>query len=91
LGDDEEPAADAHDCIMVESSKRVGGDGRFLTAGSPQIDGRNSALPRAMKINLRGPDPMQLDAGRSHRQGVAWRARRLRHRRSDGPQVEQRN
>jgi hypothetical protein len=33
----------------------------LLTAGSPRIDGRNAALPRAATSNRRGPDPPQRD------------------------------
>jgi len=51
---------------MVESSKihRIQGcEATFTspTAGSPQIDGRNPALPRARTINVRGPDQDQRD------------------------------
>jgi len=52
---------------MVESAiwdspnTRLWGEGRLLTAGSPRIDGRNAALPRASTSNRRGPDPPQRD------------------------------
>src|SRR5258708_19419047 len=54
-----EPAADAHDCIMVESSKgthRIQGCGATFvspTAGSPQIDGR------IRQPTVIGPDHVQ--------------------------------
>jgi hypothetical protein len=35
--------------------------GRLLTAGSPPIDGRKAALPRAATSNRRGPDPHERD------------------------------
>jgi len=40
---------------------KVARRGRLLTAGSPRIDGRNAALPRAATSNHRGPDPQQRD------------------------------
>src|SRR5258708_40183446 len=73
-----EPAADAHDCIMVESSKgthRIQGCGATFvspTAGSPQIDGR-IRQPTVIRPDLPGPS----DIARRRRQGWPSNADRV--------------